>query len=93
MRKGEYKQTGTRTEEKTVLIPAEYDDDGTVLTEEHEETITVEVPVFGMVYRSLTPEEEQELQNFEPEEPQDDVCEMVKECREAISCLLEGRTD
>ena len=54
MRIAEYKQTGTRTEEYTVIIPAEYDDEGMVITEEHEEVRTREVPVMGLVYRDMS---------------------------------------
>ena len=45
----EYKQTGTRTETYTVTIPAEYDNEGKLITEEQEETHTREVQVMGMV--------------------------------------------
>ena len=49
MKVSEYKQTGTRTESYTVTIPAEYDNEGKLISEEHEETRTREVPVMGMV--------------------------------------------
>ena len=57
MRIAEYKQTGTRTEEYTVTIPAEYDDEGKMTVEEHEEVRTREVPVMGLVYRDMTAED------------------------------------
>ena len=60
MRIAEYKQTGTRTEEYTVIIPPEYDDEGMVITEEHKEVRTREVPVMGLVYRDMTEEEIQQ---------------------------------
>ena len=41
----EYKQINTRTESYTVTIPAEYDEEGNLISEEHEETRTREVPV------------------------------------------------
>lgn len=69
----EYKQTGTRKEEYTVSIPPEYDDEGNIISEEHEETRTREVPVMGMVYRDMTPEEITEAEKLQaeipPEEP------------------------
>ena len=70
-RTGEYKQTGTRTEEYTVTIPAEYDNEGKLITEEHEETRTREVPVMGMVYRDMTPEEIAELEKIQTELPEE----------------------
>ena len=45
----EYKQINTRTESYTVTVPAEYDEDGNLISEEHEETSISEVPVMGMV--------------------------------------------
>lgn len=70
-RTGEYKQTGTRTETYTVTIPAEYDEEGNLITEEHEETRTREVPVMGMVYRDMTPEEIAELKKIQMELPEE----------------------
>lgn len=70
MKTAEYKQTGTRTEEYTVTIPAEYDDEGMVITEEHEEVRTREVPVMGLVYRDMTPEEIAEIEKMQSEVPE-----------------------
>lgn len=71
MRMTEYKQTETRTESYTVTIPAEYDDEGILISEEHEETSTREVPVMGMVYRDMTPEEIAELEKIQAELPEE----------------------
>lgn len=60
MRVAEYKRIDERTEEYTVTVPAEYDEDGNITVEEHEETRTRTIPVMGMVYRDMTPEEEAE---------------------------------
>lgn len=70
MRIAEYKQTGTRTEEYTVTIPPEYDDEGMVITEEHEEVRTREVPVMGLVYRDMTAEELAEIEKMQSEVPE-----------------------
>lgn len=70
MKIAEYKQTGTRIEEYTVTIPAEYDNEGKLITEEHEETRTREVPVMGMVYRDMTPEEIAEVEKLQAEMPE-----------------------
>ena len=66
----EYKQTGTRTEEYKVIVPAEYDEEGKLITEEHEETRTREVPVMGMVYRDMTPEEIAEAERLQANIPE-----------------------
>lgn len=70
MRIAEYKQTGTRTEEYTVIIPPEYDDEGMVITEEHKEVRTREVPVMGLVYRDMTEEEIAEIEQMQSEVPE-----------------------
>lgn len=70
MRIAEYKQTGTRTEEYTVTIPAEYDDGGNMTVEEHEEVRTREVPVMGLVYRDMTEEEIAEIEQMQSEVPE-----------------------
>ena len=70
MRIAEYKQAGTRTEEYTVTIPPEYDDEGMVITEEHKEVRTREVPVMGLVYRDMTEEELAEIEQMQSEVPE-----------------------
>lgn len=70
MKTTEYKQTGTRTESYTVTIPAEYDNEGKLISEEHEENRTREVPVMGMVYRDMTPEEIAEAERLQAEMPE-----------------------
>lgn len=67
MRIAEYKQIDERTEEYTVTIPAEYDEEGNVTVEEHEEIRTRTVPVMGMVYRDMTPEEIAEMERMNAE--------------------------
>ena len=71
MKTTEYKQTATRTETYTVTIPAEYDEEGNLISEEHEENRTREVPVMGMVYRDMTPEEIVELEKIQTELPEE----------------------
>lgn len=70
MRIAEYKQINTKTEIYTVTIPSEYDDDGNIITEEHEETRTREVPVMGLVYRDMTAEELAEIEKMQSEVPE-----------------------
>ena len=66
MRIAEYKRVDERTEEYTVTIPAEYDEEGNIIVEEHEESRTRTVPVIGMVYRDMTEEEIAEMESFQP---------------------------
>ena len=73
MRIAEYKQTGTRTESYTVTIPPEYDDEGNIISIEHEETRTREVPIMGLVYRDMTDDELNELEKEKAELPQEEA--------------------
>lgn len=59
-------QHGTRTEQRERIIPAVYDEEGNILTEERTETYTVEVPVMVSVTRDMTPEEEAEMLANQP---------------------------
>lgn len=70
MRIGEYKQISTRTEQRLVHHEAEYDDDRNVIAEAWDETVDVEVPVMGMVYRDATPEEIAEFERQQAEMPE-----------------------
>lgn len=94
MKIAEYKQTGTRTESYTVTIPAEYDDEGKLITEEHEETCTREVPIMGMVYRDMTAEEIAEMEKIQTEmpEPQSTAEERLDKVEQRTD-TLEGATD
>lgn len=69
MRIAEYKKTGTKTEEYKVTVPAEYDEENNLISEEHEEIRTREVPVMEMVYRDMTPEEVEEMEKLQKEMP------------------------
>lgn len=70
MRIAEYKQIDERIEKYTVIIRAEYDDEGNIITEEHEEIRTRTVPIMGMVYRDATPEEIAEIERMQAEMPE-----------------------
>lgn len=73
MKKNILVQVDERTEKYTITIPAEYDEEGNVTVEEHEEIRTRTVPVMGMVYRDMTEEEIADMQKQQeqipPEEP------------------------
>ena len=91
MRINELKQIGTREETRTRVVPATYDDEGNLLTEETTEEYTVEVPVMGMVYRDATPEEIEEQEEIPdmPRSPEDRIAELES----ALDTLLSGRTE
>lgn len=93
MRINELKQIGTKEETRTRVVPATYDDEGNLLTEETTEEYTVEVPVMGMVYRDATPEEIEAMQQEEipdmPQSPEDRIAELES----ALDTLLSGRTE
>lgn len=67
MRIAEYKQIDERIE--IIHHEATYDEEGNILTEAYDEEN--HIPVMGMVYRDMTPEEIAELPQEEPtqEEP------------------------
>ena len=73
MRYGEYKQVSTRTEHRVIHHEAEYDDDGNITAEAWDETVEVQVPVMGMVYRDATPEEIAEMERAQAEMPEPDM--------------------
>lgn len=90
----EYKQTGTRTEEYKLIVPAEYDEEGNIISEEHEETRTREVPVMGMVYRDMTAEEIAEMEKIQAEMPEPQPTEEERLDKvEQRTDTLEGATD
>ena len=73
MRIAEYKQISTRTEQQTIIHPAEYDEQGQIVSEEWDETVEVQVPVMGMVYRDATTEEEAESARAAAELPEPEM--------------------
>lgn len=70
MRIAEYKQISTRTEQRVIHHDVEYDDDGNIIAEAWDETVEVQVPVMGMVYRDATPEEIAEFERQQAEMPE-----------------------
>ena len=72
MRIAEYKQVSTCTEQRVIHHDALWDDNGNIVAGEWGETVEVQVPVMGMVYRDATPDEvaEVERQREEMLEPE-----------------------
>lgn len=69
MRIAEYKELSKKTEQRVIHHDAEYGDDGNITAEAWDETVVVEVPVMGMVYRDATPEEIAEFERQQAEMP------------------------
>lgn len=70
MRIAEYKQISTRTEQRVIHHAAEYAEDGNIIAESWDETVEVQVPVMGMVYRDATPDEISEFERQQAEMPE-----------------------
>lgn len=94
MRIAEYKKNGIKTEEYKIIVPPEYDEEGNIISEEHEETRTREVPVMGMVYRDMTAEEIAEMEKIQTEmpEPQPTAEERLDKVEQRTD-TLESATD
>lgn len=69
MRINELVKVGERTEQRVIHHAAEYAEDGSVTREAWDETVEVQVPVMGRVYRDATPEEEAEFERQQAETP------------------------
>ena len=69
MRYGEYKQVSTRTEQRVLHHDALWDDNGNIVANAWDETVKMQIPVMGMVYRDATPEEEAEFERQQAELP------------------------
>ena len=95
MKIAEYKQVATRAEQRIIHHDATYDDSGIITTEAWDETVEVEVPVMGMVYRDATPEEIAEFERQraempEPEPtPEERLAELEAQNQMLTQCLIE----
>lgn len=93
MRIAEYKQINTEVITNTVMVD-DYNEEGELIGS-HEEVITKEIPIYGMVYRDLTPEEEEEAKNLAESAPipepsvEDKVKELEEQNEMLTQCLLE----
>ncbi len=97
MRVAEYKQVSTKMEQQTIHHPAEYDEFGEITKEPWDEVVNVEVPVMGVVYRDMTPEEIKEWEEQRPQAPQpptldervDSLKTRTDDTEEALKMILE----
>lgn len=78
MKINELVKTVEKTEEHKITIPAEYDEEGNIIVEEHEEVRTRTIPVMGIVYRNMTEEEIAEIQKQQEELPQEEPSQLDK---------------
>jgi hypothetical protein len=79
-----YKQIDTKIVDTEIVVPAQYDDDGNIISDERIETIRKEVPVMGMVYRDATAEEVSEMEATKPIDSDSRTSELTIEDRVAI---------
>lgn len=86
---------GERTEQRTRIIPATYDDNGELPTEESTEIYEVVVPIMQAVTRDMTAEEEAEFLANQPteEEQPKSAEERIAELEAMLSALLSGVTE
>lgn len=95
MRIAEYKQISTRVEQRTVHHDAEYDDAGNITADAYDETVDVEVPVMGLVYRDMTVEEIEEMNKQQEEMPASEktdaekITDLQEQNKMLTQCLME----
>ena len=70
MKINELIKTGERTEQRVIHHDALWDDNGNIIAGEWDETVEVQVPVMGIVYRDATPEEISEFERMQVELPE-----------------------
>ena len=69
MKKNILVQVGEREEQRTRLIPAQYDEMGELIAEAYEETYTVTVPIMEAQNVEMTAEEIAELEAMQAQMP------------------------
>lgn len=69
MKKNVLVKVGEREEQRTRLIPAEYDETGELILEAYEETYTVTVPIMEAQNVEMTEDEIEEMRRLAAEAP------------------------
>ena len=87
MKKNVLVKVGEREEQRTRLIPAEYNETGDLIREAYEEIYTVTVPIMEAQNVEMTPEEVAELEAMQAQMPKP-----VPTPEERLD-VLEGTTD
>ena len=67
MKIAEFKQVSTRTERRMIHHDALWDDNGNVVANAWDETVEVQFPVMGTVYRDASPDEVSEMERWQTE--------------------------
>ena len=70
MKKNVLVKIGERTETRIRTIPAQYSEMGELITEAHDETYTVTVPIMEAQNVEMTPEEIAEMEAIQAEMPE-----------------------
>ena len=70
MKKNVLVKVGEREEQRTRLIPAEYDETGELILEAYDETYTVIVPIMEAQNVEMTPEEIAEMEALQAQMPE-----------------------
>ena len=73
MRIAEYKQVSSRTEQRVIHHDALLDDNGNIVANACNETVDMQVPVMGVIYRDATPEEIAEMERAQAEMPEQEM--------------------
>lgn len=69
MKIAEFRQVTTRTDRRLIHHDALWDDNGNIVANAWDETVEVQVPVMGTVYRDASPDEMDEMERRQAELP------------------------
>lgn len=95
MRIAEYKQVSARAEQRVIHHDTLWDDNGNIVANAWDETVEVQVPVMGMVYRDATPQEITEFERQQAELPEPEpsteerLAELEAQNQMLTQCLME----
>ena len=97
MKKNVLVKVGERTETRERIVPAVYDENGEIVTEETVEQYTVTVPIMEARNVDMTPEEIKEWEDQRPQTPQpptmdervDSLETRTDDTEEALKMILE----
>ena len=95
MRIAEYMRVGFHKKQRILHHNAKFDDDGNIIEEAFNETVDVEVPVMGMVYRDATQDEIAEIERQKAEMPEPEpspderLAELEAQNQMLTKCLME----
>lgn len=73
MKIAEFRQVTTRTDRRLIHHDVLWDDNGNIVANAWDETVEVQVPVMGTVYRDASPDEIDEMERRQAELPEDEA--------------------